>query len=91
MLGTTDQLPVEPTALGLLETSEASGAKEALRQKMLADPQLGQNGDHAHVVAYPAGDDGAFLSGTEIRVDGGSSAKGTAPAEVIQSGLRTDR
>jgi len=38
VLGTTDQLHVESTALALLETSEVRGATEALREKMLADP-----------------------------------------------------
>jgi hypothetical protein len=38
VLGTSDQLEVESTALRLLETSEVREAAEALRRQMLADP-----------------------------------------------------
>lgn len=90
-----DNIRVNTVLLGIIINEltgammDVPGLDEAVRQLHLT--RLGQNGDVARVVAYLAGDDGAFLSGTEIRVDGGSSIKGTVPAEVVQSGLGTDR
>ena len=65
------------------------GMPESLARMHLT--RLGRNDDVARAVAYFAGDAAGFLTGTELRVDGGSSSVGPLPTEVVESGLGADR
>jgi NAD(P)-dependent dehydrogenase (short-subunit alcohol dehydrogenase family) len=61
------------------------GLERALRDMHLT--RFGDNEDVARAVAYLAGDDSGFLTGTELRVDGGASINGGLPRNVIDSVL----
>lgn len=67
-------ITVNAVAPGLIETDMTSGLPQTVREAFIADTPLGRAGlpeDVAGVVAFLASDDGAFITGQVIHVDGG--------------------
>jgi NAD(P)-dependent dehydrogenase (short-subunit alcohol dehydrogenase family) len=87
----SDGIRVNTVVLGIIINEltgglmKVPGLEHAVRDIHLT--RLGENGDVARVVTYLASDDAAFLTGTELRVDGGTSIKGAVPGDAITSGL----
>jgi NAD(P)-dependent dehydrogenase (short-subunit alcohol dehydrogenase family) len=68
---------------------QVPGMDEAVRRMHLT--RLGRNEDVARAVAYFASEESGFLTGTELRVDGGASSVGPIPTAMVETGLGADK
>ena len=87
-----DNIRVNTIVLGLIVnelTSPLLAVPELVEglAAMHLTTRLGDNHDVARVAAYLAGDEGGFLTGTELRVDGGVSIKAHVPHAVVSTGI----